>query len=99
MIPRAASGLPSSIALHGCVEHQRDPGEVLDRPVVEEEREPAPLVLLGRDDPLDEPLALVGGDLVGHQSIIASRTAARITTKYVSVLGLELREDVAHVRP
>ena len=47
--------------LHGRVEHQRDPGEVLHRPVVEEEREPPPLVLLGRDDPLDEPLALVVG--------------------------------------
>ena len=60
MIPRAASGSPVVDRLHGCVEHQRDPGEGLDGPVVEEEREPAPLVLLGRDDPLDEPLALVG---------------------------------------
>jgi hypothetical protein len=47
--------------LHRRVEHQRDPGEVLHRPVVEEERQPAALVLLGRDDPLDQPLAIVVG--------------------------------------
>ena len=52
--------------LHRRVEHQRDPGEVLHRPVVEEEREAAPLVLLGGDDPLDEPLALVVGDVARH---------------------------------
>ena len=61
--------------LHGGVEHQRDPGQALHGPVVEEEREPAPFVLLGRDDPLDQALALVGGDLIGHQSMIASRNA------------------------
>jgi hypothetical protein len=48
------------------VEHERDPGEVLHRPVVEEEGEPPPLVLLGRDDPLDEPLPLVVGDPLRH---------------------------------
>jgi hypothetical protein len=30
---------------------------------VEEEREPPPLILLGRDDPRDEPLALVLGNV------------------------------------
>jgi hypothetical protein len=37
------------------VEHQRDRGEGLHRPVVEEEREAAALVLLGRDQLLEEP--------------------------------------------
>jgi len=32
------------------VEHQRDPGERLDGAVVEEERDPPPLVLLGAED-------------------------------------------------
>jgi hypothetical protein len=31
------------------VEHERDPGHRLHRPVVEKEREPATLLLLGRD--------------------------------------------------
>ena len=51
------------------VEHERDPGEVLHGPVVEEQREPAALVLLGGDDPLDEPRALV----VGVRSAAISR--------------------------
>jgi hypothetical protein len=38
-----------------CVEHQRDPGERLDGPVVKEERQAAALVLLGRDQALEEP--------------------------------------------
>ena len=41
------------------VEHQRDAGERLNGPVVKEEREPAPLVLLGRDQTLGEPRALL----------------------------------------
>ena len=40
------------------IEHQRDAGEVLHRPVVEEQRDPAPLVLLGGDQSLGEPSAL-----------------------------------------
>ena len=48
--------------LHGRVEHERDPGEVLHRAVVEEERQPPPLVLLGRDQPVGELRALVLAD-------------------------------------
>ena len=40
------------------VEHQRDPRHRLHRPVVEEEREPAALVLLGRDQLIGEPRVL-----------------------------------------
>jgi hypothetical protein len=40
------------------VEHQGDAGERLHRAVVEEERDPAALVLLGSDELLDETLAL-----------------------------------------
>ena len=39
--------------------HEGDPGHGLDGPVVEEEREPAPLVLLGGDELLGQPGALV----------------------------------------
>ncbi len=39
--------------MQGRVEHQRDPGEVLNRPVVEEEGDPPPLVLLGGDQPVE----------------------------------------------
>ena len=48
--------------LHGRVEHERDPREVLHRPVVEEERQPPPLVLLRRDQPVGELGALVLAD-------------------------------------
>ena len=41
------------------VEHQRDPRELLHRPVVQEQRDPPPLVLLGRDQPV-ERLAAAG---------------------------------------
>ena len=54
--------------LDGRVEHQRDPGEVLHRPVVQEEGEPAPLVLLGGDDPLDEAFPLGVGNAFRHLS-------------------------------
>ena len=38
--------------------HERDPGHCLHGPVVEEEREPAALVLLGRDELLGQTAAL-----------------------------------------
>ena len=41
------------------VEHQRDARERLHRPVVEEERESPPLVLLGGDQSLREKVELV----------------------------------------
>jgi hypothetical protein len=41
------------------VEHQRDSGERLHGAVVEEQREPAPLVLLRGDESLAEPRAFV----------------------------------------
>ena len=41
------------------VEHQRDPRERLHRPVVEEERDPPPLVLLGGDQPVLKAGAVV----------------------------------------
>jgi hypothetical protein len=44
--------------VHRRIEHQRDTGEVLDGPIVQEEREAAPLVLLGGDDPVGEAAAL-----------------------------------------
>ena len=59
MIPSASSGRAALDRVHGCVQHQRDPGEVLDGAVVEEEREPPPLVLLRGDDPVGEALPLV----------------------------------------
>ena len=40
------------------VEHQRDARHRLHRAVVEEEREPAPLLLLGRDQLVGEPRVL-----------------------------------------
>jgi hypothetical protein len=40
------------------VEHKRDPGELLHRSVVEEQRKPAPLVLLCGDQPLERIVAL-----------------------------------------
>src|SRR4029079_355301 len=48
------------------VEHQRDPGEVLDGAVVQEERDAPPLVLLRRDQAVEPVVA---------QSMIASRRA------------------------
>ena len=45
--------------MDGGIEHQCDPGQVLDGAVVEEEGEPASLVLLGGDDPVGEPTALL----------------------------------------
>jgi hypothetical protein len=47
------------------IEHERDSGEILHRPVVEKQRNPAPLVLLGRDEAFGEPSAL-GSLLVVH---------------------------------
>ena len=41
------------------IEHQRDAGQVLHRPVVQEQRDAPPLVLLGRDQPV-ERLPAVG---------------------------------------
>jgi hypothetical protein len=38
------------------VEHERDAGELLNGPIVEEERDAPTLVLLGRDQPLDARL-------------------------------------------
>ncbi len=40
------------------VQHQRDPRQRLHRPVVEEEREPAALLLLGGDDEVGHPRTL-----------------------------------------
>ena len=40
------------------VEQERDSRERLHRPVVQEEREPPALVLLGRDQLIGQPLAL-----------------------------------------
>ena len=56
------------------VEHQRDAGERLNRAVVEEEREPPPLVLLGGDQLFGEPCPF-GRVVLGAQSMIASRNA------------------------
>ncbi len=52
------------------VEHQRDSGERLHRAVVEEEREPPALVLLGRDQLLEQadPLALLAPALPCRRS-------------------------------
>src|SRR5204862_90351 len=52
------------------IEHERDPGQGLDRSVVQLEGDPAPLVLLRCDQALGE-LLLVGAG----QSMIASRSA------------------------
>src|SRR2546428_57562 len=72
------------------VEHQRDAGERLHRPVVQEERKPAPLVLLGGDQLLGEA-RLLGGvslDVRGRQSIIASRSAIATACVRVSASSL-----------
>ena len=53
MISCACSSRSVADRVQRAVEHQRDPGELLDRPVVEEEREPAALVLLGEDQPVE----------------------------------------------
>ena len=45
-------GVPVAERVQRPVEHQRDPGELLHRPVVQEQREPPPLVLLCRDQPI-----------------------------------------------
>ena len=42
------------------VEHERDAGERLHRPVVEEQRDAPPLVLLGREDLLGQLARPVG---------------------------------------
>ena len=88
-------GPPVVDRLDGRVEHERDPGQVLDRAVVEEEREPAPLILLGGDDPLDEPFAVLVGYVRQRQSMIASRSADRDRVR--ARVGLQLREDVPDV--
>jgi hypothetical protein len=44
--------------VQGRVEHERDAGQRLDRPVVQEDGEPSPLVLLGRDELVGQPCAL-----------------------------------------
>ena len=53
-----ALSLFSAVALHrgnDRVEHQRDPRHGLNGPVVQEEREPPALLLLGRDQLVGEP--------------------------------------------
>jgi hypothetical protein len=39
--------------VHRSVEHQCDPGQVLDGAVVQEERDAAPFVLFGGDQPFE----------------------------------------------
>ena len=55
-----------------CVEHERDPGHRLDRPVVQEQGEPAALVLLGRDQLVREPrmLGREALDLLFHSLVV-----------------------------
>ena len=53
MIARASSSAAVRDRVQRAVEHQRDPGELLHRPVVQEERQPPALVLLGRDQPVE----------------------------------------------
>ena len=94
--PARRPGPPVVDRLHRRVEHQRDPGEVLHRPVVQEEREPAPLVLLGGDDPLDEALALVVGNALRHPSV-DDRVSQGDRDRVRARVRLELGEDVADV--
>jgi hypothetical protein len=44
--------------MHCPIQHQRDPRKLLHRPVVQEQRQPPPLVLLGGDQPLERVVAL-----------------------------------------
>jgi hypothetical protein len=49
-----AAGVAAAHEVEGRVDEQGDAGERLHRPVVEEQRDPAPLVLLGREHLLGE---------------------------------------------
>ena len=73
------------------VEHLRDRGELLDRPVVEQLGDPAALLLLGQHALREErSLRLV------HRSVdhgLAERDRDRLRAR----VGFELREDVPHV--
>ena len=61
------------------VEHQADPGKRLHRSVVEEEREPAALVLLGRDQLIRETCALRLADLrLGQQPRVLDRSRREV---------------------
>ena len=69
------------------VEHQRDARQVLHGPVVEEERDPAAFVLLGRDQT----------GRARHPRSIDDRLAQRDRDRVRPCVGLELREDVPDV--
>ena len=75
--------------LHGRVEHLAERGEVLDGPVVELLGDPPPLGPLG-EQALGEERSL------GRRSI-DHRLAERDGDRLGAGIGLELREDVAHV--
>ena len=63
---------------HG-VEHQRDPRQRLHRPVVEEEREPAPLLLLGGDQLVGQARALRLAHLrLGEQARVLDGAAGEV---------------------
>ena len=57
MMPRASLEIAALDEVERCVEHERDTRERLHRPVVKEQRDAAPLVLLGGENLLR---------LVGH---------------------------------
>ena len=96
------AGLALLERMHRPVEHQRDPGELLHGAVVQEERQSPPLVLLGRDQPLERVIdlhrkpsksrrPLLEAPLVDHRFAQRDRHGLR------AGVGLELREDVADV--
>ena len=61
------------------VEHEADPGERLHRAVVEEERQPPALVLLGDDQLVREPRALGLAHLgLGEQARVLDRAAGEV---------------------
>ena len=72
------------------VEHLRDRRDELDRPVVDQLGEPPALVALGAE-PLGERPA------VGVVASIDHRVTQRDRDRLRARVGLELREDVAHV--
>jgi hypothetical protein len=76
------------------VEHQRDPRELLNRAVVQEERKPPPLVLFRRDQTIQRFVFIVGNQTTSADLVRRSRANDQVLR-----LNDPTRSMIGNVRP